>query len=571
MNRLALIYVALLCVVVVIVLTFILCPFATFPSVFPGSATDHDNGVLMENSSPSIAFHSLAKKQGTNNSKSFGIAWSLLEAHLQIRETSPVQTKVELLTSTFVQYKPIRLLIHARNDKDQSQRTGGDLFHAVLKSQPGVYKEFQYQSGSVYDFDNGSYLVEFVPYWAGPTSIELTLGLPSKFRRATITNRVYGYEFSCSYSQTAKVGKCHFYTKPPPSSANDKRRWCKINAPEYGYYVSCELPTGITCDKSQACKMDKSMGSVGKSEFESHKPTFVMVRLKPTVSRSSKETTTAEILLNSNPDALSKESCAVFFKDHQNYHKVVGSWSGKSFTPGCIHHCDSLSHAVRCMQDSTWYFIGDSTVRQTVELLDSMLTTGKPDHVAPPNWTYLHNRPPKFYPSCNCTMHFHFHGFPISTRMRTFQNFTDKTQRFAAQTVDLIPGRDSDVLVIGSVQHFTYMPYDGFHKRMEATRDALIRLHRRAPNMTIIWRGSNARENHEKDFFTNNAKLRFYSRVAASIMKDVPSIHIIDVWKMFFGYPSTYEHISHHYSLPAITELLRLMAGIACPKEDCRK
>eukprot|EP00118_Oscarella_pearsei_P014621 m.126200 g.126200 ORF g.126200 m.126200 type:complete len:128 (+) comp37893_c1_seq5:134-517(+) len=63
MNRLALIYVALLCVVVVIVLTFILCPFATFPSVFPGSATDHDNGVLMENSSPSIAFHSLAKKQ----------------------------------------------------------------------------------------------------------------------------------------------------------------------------------------------------------------------------------------------------------------------------------------------------------------------------------------------------------------------------------------------------------------------------------------------------------------------------------------------------------------------------
>ena len=234
--------------------------------------------------------------------------------------------------------------------------------------------------------------------------------------------------------------------------------------------------------------------------------------------------------------------------------RVLGSWMGdKSFVFKCRNPCKTLNDIKRCISGTHWHFIGDSTVRQIARNLDCLLRR--------PNCTDFYDlpSPPVFYPEYNSSVRFHFHGFPIRTSKATFKNFSRHAIPFSAETIDAIPGSNTDIIVIGSIQHFVYIPFPGFVKRIEATRDALLRLRKRAPGATIIWRGSNARRN--EGFAMNNAKVQYYARIAQEIVGNVPRIHIVDVWNMFLASPF---RCNVHYPDVAIRQLLLLFVGIAC-------
>ena len=239
--------------------------------------------------------------------------------------------------------------------------------------------------------------------------------------------------------------------------------------------------------------------------------------------------------------------------------KVLGSWmSANQFVPKCSHSCKTTDDLMRCVTDSHWYFMGDSTVRQLVEQFNCIVA-GSQCRAS----TEVHMAR-TFFPKCRCTSELRFFGLPLASS-GTFRNFTAQAVPYGPDTIDLIVASNAsggDVLVIGSIHHHVYIPFPGFVKRMMAIRDALIRLRRRAPSLKIIWKGTNPRE-LLKCFFRNNAKIEFYESVAREIIKDVPSIFIVDSWNMFLGSPF---RIFVHYPTNAVRELLRLLVGIACSK-----
>ena len=219
-----------------------------------------------------------------------------------IAETSPRYTEVKILTNKFVQNMPLKIVIHARDVNNRPQVTGGDLIYPVIKDAKRSY----YQTGAIHDFDNGSYLVEFQPDWAGSTSLELTLAYPSKFRRAIVREERYGYCFTCYYAKNLKTsalanvralewrhkasvmagkpsGRCYFDWKPMPNRKGEN--WCIVDAPEFSNYISCELPGGgVKCEDSFSCIYDKSMVEMAKSKFLSHKPVSSMTPLINSIS-----------------------------------------------------------------------------------------------------------------------------------------------------------------------------------------------------------------------------------------------------------------------------------------------
>ena len=220
-----------------------------------------------------------------------------------VAETSPQYTEVKILTDKAVQNMPLRIVIHARDVNNRSQVTGGDLIYPVIKD----VKRGYYQTGAIHDFDNGSYLIEFEPDWAGSASFELTLAYPSKFRRATVRGETYGYIFICYYAKNLKTsalanvrpfqssrhkasvmagkpsGHCYFDWKPMPDRQG--KNWCTMNAPEYSNYISCGRPGGgVKCEDIFSCIYEQRMLKVSEAEYLSHKPALFMNLLKLKVS-----------------------------------------------------------------------------------------------------------------------------------------------------------------------------------------------------------------------------------------------------------------------------------------------
>ena len=220
-----------------------------------------------------------------------------------VAETSPQYTEVKILTDEAVQNMPLRIVIHARDVNNRPQVTGGDLVYPVIKD----VKRGYYQTGAIHDFDNGSYLIEFEPDWAGSASLQLTLAFPSKFRRVTVTGETYGYNYMCYYAKNLKTsalanvrpflasrhtasvtagkpsGRCYFDWKPMPDGQG--KNWCTMNAPEYGNYISCKRPGGgVKCDDAFSCIFEKRMFEIAQAQYLSHKPEMFMKPLKLSVS-----------------------------------------------------------------------------------------------------------------------------------------------------------------------------------------------------------------------------------------------------------------------------------------------
>ena len=246
--------------------------------------------------------------------------------------------------------------------------------------------------------------------------------------------------------------------------------------------------------------------------------------------------------------------------------KVLGSWmSANQYVPKCSHSCKTTDDVMRCVTDSHWYFIGDSTVRQIKSHLHCLAS---PQCPKVPD--FQPHMPSQYFPKCRCTFAFHFFGLPISTS-GSIRTFTSAYVPYAPEIIDSIVPSNSvggDVVVIGSIHHFLVMPFPGFVKRMLAIRDALIRLRSRAPKMKIVWKGSNSRD-VTSDFFMNNAKAEFYESVAQEIIRDVPSIYILDTWNILLGSPfgGAGEH-KIHYPGSAISEIFRIIAGLVCSKRN---
>ena len=245
---------------------------------------------------------------------------------------------------------------------------------------------------------------------------------------------------------------------------------------------------------------------------------------------------------------------------------MLGYWSGAKFVPKCSHSCKTTDDLLPCVMDSHWYFMGDSTMRQLINELNCIVAPQK-KCLGSMTIKSLHIRR-EFFPECRCTTEFQFFGAPVATS-DSLRNFTVEGLPYESNTIDLIVASNAsggDVLVIGSIQHLVFIPFPGFIKRMMVIRDALIRLRRRAPDTKIIWKGSNSR-GAKTDFFTNNAKVEFYANVAQDIMKDVPSIYIVNTWNIFLGSPfGAPGKVNIHYPDDAIRELLQLVVGIACSK-----
>ena len=83
----------------------------------------------------------------------------------------------------------------------------GDLYKAMLTSST---KSLMISVGHVMDYNNGSYLITFVPYWSGVANIHIKLALTSRVIKLIQNTTKLGYIMQCSFHNNFGFAHSHY-------------------------------------------------------------------------------------------------------------------------------------------------------------------------------------------------------------------------------------------------------------------------------------------------------------------------------------------------------------------------
>ena len=197
-----------------------------------------------------------------------------MQHYISAVETNPSKSYWQLITSNPKQGSPIYIRLTVRSSNDKIKAGGGELIYAKMTCKVPPATQF----GKVYNFDNGTYLIEFNPSWAGETEIQVTMFLSSRAGYFVRHYDAVNFAFDCVYENTTTdelyfghktmgplrssfikmkkpFGKCRFGTKPFLESKEE----CGVSVPRHYWYGTCTKPDSSSCDQISWCYYNKAM------------------------------------------------------------------------------------------------------------------------------------------------------------------------------------------------------------------------------------------------------------------------------------------------------------------------
>uniref|UniRef100_A0A1B8XV27 NXPE C-terminal domain-containing protein n=1 Tax=Xenopus tropicalis TaxID=8364 RepID=A0A1B8XV27_XENTR len=178
----------------------------------------------------------------------------------------------------------------------------------------------------------------------------------------------------------------------------------------------------------------------------------------------------------------------------------------------------------KCLSDKFIYLMGDSTIRQWIEYLPSIMKGLKLFNLHGIGWHKTHLA---LDLKLNTYIQWKKHGHPFVT----MSFFTVKDYTSVPQEIDRLAGGPYTVIVIALGQHFRPFPITLFIRRLLNVRKAIERLFVRSPDTKVIIKSENTRElNTDVERFSD-----FHGYIQYLLAKDIfqgLNVGIIDAWDM---------------------------------------
>ncbi|XP_062514723.1 NXPE family member 4-like [Corticium candelabrum] len=431
--------------------------------------------------------------------------------------------------------KPFYVLLTAL-DCSGNISEAGDFYKAMLTS--GT-KTLMISVGHVTDYNNGSYLITFVPYWSGVANIHIELVLTSRVIKLIQNTTKSGYIMQCSFHNDFGFANSHYvgphhmnkiklvvklalkngrgqnelglcYMDSQVNLLPHFSKSCDMRFPsQHRFYGVCQgshSTNSTFCESLHWCIRDQKM-------FENLDNEKDVIQKNTGIVLGDVKSVYVANDANSLEKVTSKTPCLP-----QPVVKPTGYWMGRYWkNSNCLFGCDTVSKWWSCLTGRDLYMIGSVGVR--VALKGQFVPPKLQDHVVE---------------QYNTTVHFNLHGPPIASSSAI--NFSLAT--FTADVIDAIPANGNEILVISTVHHFLSLSVEGFQQRLMDIVAAIRRLRQRklGKKILIIFRTANPRGG--TTFRRNPYRLKRYSQMAIdTLVAAKQDVIVYDIFDMFLAYP----------------------------------
>ncbi|KAM5135744.1 NXPE family member 1-like [Mantella aurantiaca] len=394
-------------------------------------------------------------------------------------------------------------------------------------------------SGTIEDFNNGTYNIYFTLFWKGQVHISIVLVHPSEGVALLWKGRNMGFNY-ISYTgkylnKTKEVHtECGFYL-------NSTQEKCVYMDSKYREVFYCIKLPAIPCEAFISLKSD-------------HTRYTILTNMSQNLFSKSKEIPkqVGSIDVSQCPktsmNVTSKCQIGTFPPFPSGYF-LVNQWIPSYCN---LSSFDPLLNINKCLAGKMIYLMGDSTIRQWLEFFQKVLKNLTFFDIHRVGW-------PKTVLAFDLQNHIYIqwkkHGHPFLTGI--FYNVKDHA--YIANELDRLAGGSNTIIVIAVGQHFRPFPLPLFIKRLLNIRQAIESLFLRSPDTKVIIKSENTREIYpDVERFSD-----FHGYVQNLIVKDIfrgLNVGMIDARDMSTAFGSRDAHPSE----PIVKSQINLFLTYIC-------
>ncbi|XP_064167229.1 NXPE family member 4-like [Anguilla rostrata] len=403
----------------------------------------------------------------------------------------------------------LNVLVEMRNYSGHPKSYGGDFILARIYTP----KLQAFASGDVTDLLNGSYRVRFRLFWPGEVHVSVRLIHSSE------AVRVLQKDWMQDYSKAMHKGTFISGKKRETSQCalrlSPDRPLCEYRKKEDGEYYACYKPQTLPCD---SLTITKSYIPPGPHLTEEEVQLLARKNTGIEIKNSFKPVTVVGCT-----DATHRptEKCVAGMNSpFPGGYFYSNRWSSSICQIGPFLGEEAIT---RCLKGKTLYLLGDSTLRQWIEYLGRKLKglryieKGDDSKLA----ADVHN---------NITVRWARHSHPWigfrAANIKATIPLPEILDRIAVGS-----GQDDVILVIGIGQHFRPYPPEVFIRRLRNVRRAILRLHARSPQTTVVIKLENSRELESKMTQFSNWYGYMQNLAQRKVFEDM-KVGLVDAWDM---------------------------------------
>ncbi|KAM4652098.1 NXPE family member 4-like [Discoglossus pictus] len=383
-------------------------------------------------------------------------------------------------------------------------------------------------SGSIVDFNNGSYHVHFILFWEGYISVSVFLMHPSEGVSVLWNSRNIWYgnvNYSGKFTSLNKQieTKCGF-------KLDNSEETCEYGDHQDEEYFYCVRPPNCSCDSLTRIKSwftDLSnMTPLEASLFERSNVRMVIpIDSEPLNVVRCKFSTDV------------KNKCKIGMKlEYPGGHFMRKVWNPRACS---METHPSMEKMNQCMQGKLIYMFGDSTLRQWMLYFQSKLKTMTCLNLYEDGWA---QQLLGIDLTRNMKVLWKRHALPFVNS--GYHSCTE--DRTIPREIDLIGGHQHIVIILNIGIHFRSHPVHHYIRRLLNIRHALERLFLRSPQTKVLFKTENTGEMDKSFESKSDFHAYIHYRILEIVFKDL-NIGFINGWDMTNAFDSNKLHPPEEY------------------------
>eukprot|EP00062_Callorhinchus_milii_P010991 gi/632956456/ref/XP_007893967.1/ PREDICTED: NXPE family member 3-like isoform X2 [Callorhinchus milii] len=430
-----------------------------------------------------------------------------------MNSTDPKHSHFLILNSqnTFHIGDQLQVMVHMYDFSGHLKQYGGDYLQARIHT-----PELKAGSvGTVVDYQNGSYKINFTLFWSGNVEVSVILVHPSE--GIQVLKRI----------RKERPDKVYFRSKFRSGTVVESTI-CSICLPETAPICNytdvrtgepwfCYKPKHLSC----TARVDHSVGPYQNKLLNKEESLYFKSKVNLQVSILPRGPGNVTVVKSSR--VVSGPGECVFGKSLMSpsgfYYN--GLWRSTSCN---IHRFNTSASITNCLHGKVIYIYGDSTIRQWFEYLSAILTDlkkfdlGKQIKNGPHLSVDLKN---------NILLNFRLHGPPIRTSPLATQDM-----HYIANELDEIKGGKNIIIAFTIWAHFGTFPLEVYIRRIQNIRRAIVRLLDRSPDTQIIIKTANVQGLSFKSSLFNDDWNCFQLDLVLRKMFEGINVAFVDAWEM---------------------------------------
>ncbi|KAJ8337812.1 hypothetical protein SKAU_G00367780 [Synaphobranchus kaupii] len=437
------------------------------------------------------------------------------------------------------------IVLVARDGNGRPKTHGGDFFQAKLYNSELKASTF----GPVTDHLNGTYTVQFSLLWPGPAHVSVRLVHSSEAvqiinrERQQDPDKVYFFGYFVVGNKTEGVA-CSAQ-RSPWLVGDGKGCCCQYRDPVTLESWYCRRPPSLPCWALTYHGMGKYQAKL--SSFDA----TILHKSKTNINVPERDSVIhvlpqdKEILLKGEtrreckPGLGTTVPAGFYFQDR---------WTSLLCRSRAFPTAPLLS---ACLKNKEVHMMGDSTMRQWFEYLESAVPTLKRLNL---HTSAMSGPLQAIDPQSNTIMHWRAHGIPIRTEKTPIADL-----HYIGRELEGIAGGEHTVIVFTIWAHFTTYPVAIYIRRLATIRRAVRALLLRAPRTLVAIKSANT---GYKDVYGSDWLSWQLDLILRAMFRNVPVV-FIDAWQMTSCH---YSPDNIHPPKSVVMNEVDLLLSFVCPQ-----